>query len=255
MADTPPAVRHALSDLVKVLRRRLAYLDSWREFAENADLSYLAFVGPLPEPEEAEGASEVEWGRAARSCAKRLRIAGRPDLAEQVLAFVDDSPDLLAALDSKDLALYRAEKQAECPVLERAIEQVEWLLEKKAVPAPSAPARLGGEQIPAKLLMNWAQILNSLDLPNDDTNRHLVRRLNSEHDGPLLFGGQGSQPKVNKAMLIEWWNGLEERFREIDERSRDKAATVDSIHEYGRSGIVVPEIGGSVKKRRSSRER
>lgn len=108
---------------------------------------------------------------------------------------------------------------------------------------------------PKKYLMSWQEILSALQLDNNDENRSRVRRLNEseKHPGPIIIAGQGAQPKVEQQSLLEWWNGLEEAFRESAGRQRDRAATLEERHPHGRDGQVVPNIRGSVKPRRGKR--
>jgi hypothetical protein len=104
---------------------------------------------------------------------------------------------------------------------------------------------------PTKYLFGWAEVLSALKQPNDETWRERVRRLNELHGGPILVTGQGGQPRVAEPRLIEWWNSLERRFEESVEQERDRKASVEAQHHYGRDGTVVPEIDGAVKKRRT----
>ena len=55
---------------------------------------------------------------------------------------------------------------------------------------------------------------------------------------------------MDKAKLLEWWNGLEQKFRDEKQRQRDAKATTAAQHPYGQGGIVAPGISGGVKKRR-----
>jgi hypothetical protein len=104
---------------------------------------------------------------------------------------------------------------------------------------------------PNQYCLSWRDILDTLDLDNNDDNRNKVRGLHGLHDSPITLGSKGCQPKVNKAKLIEWWNSLERRFQEVAERDRNREATVAADHNYGRDGVVVPEITGSVNRRRT----
>jgi hypothetical protein len=99
--------------------------------------------------------------------------------------------------------------------------------------------------------MSWREILDAVGQPNDDEMRNRVRNLNDIHDGPIIFGGRGSQPKVEQSKLIKWWNGLEDRFHELAARVVDKKATVAAKHNYGRDDTVVPDIAGHEKQRRT----
>jgi hypothetical protein len=105
---------------------------------------------------------------------------------------------------------------------------------------------------PKVYLGSWAEILNALKKENTKENRGHVRRLNEQDDGPIIFTGKGTQPKVEREKFIRWWNGLEDRFAERAARERDRAATISDQYNFGRDAIVTPEISGSVKRRRKS---
>jgi hypothetical protein len=113
-----------------------------------------------------------------------------------------------------------------------------------AAPQPTAP-------LSAKCyLFNWPEILGYLQRPNTEKERRRVRRLNDECDGPLNFEGQGSGPKVDKVKLMEWWNGLEDRWEELQRRKADQRETVKEQYEYGKNATVVPNVSGQVKRRK-----
>ena len=89
---------------------------------------------------------------------------------------------------------------------------------------------------PKQYCMSWREILNTVGLTNTTENRNRVRGLNGLHAGPIICVGRGGQPKVNRVDLLRWWNSLEERWKELDDRDRDRAATVAEHHSYGRDG-------------------
>jgi len=60
--------------------------------------------------------------------------------------------------------------------------------------------------------------------------------------------------KLIKAKLRSWWEGLEQRFRELEQKQADRQATVADQYSYAKDGTVVPGIAGGVKKRRKDRE-
>ncbi|MCC7424472.1 MAG: hypothetical protein IT428_29750 [Planctomycetaceae bacterium] len=98
---------------------------------------------------------------------------------------------------------------------------------------------------------SWRAILHRLEMKYDETGRRQVADLNRRFDGPITNLGKGSQPVVEDSRLIEWWNGLELRFQELDDRTRDKAATVETQYLHGPQGeIVVPEINGKMKRKK-----
>lgn len=105
-------------------------------------------------------------------------------------------------------------------------------------------------EAPIPLLLSWREITDALGRPNTAEFRESLKRLNDQHDGPLVVPGRGAQPKVNREKLIAWWNSLEARLAELDARKRDKVETVNNQYRYGADGEVVPDISGGVKRRR-----
>ena len=91
-------------------------------------------------------------------------------------------------------------------------------------------------------------------MKNNGEDREKVRSLNNQYAGPIVTPKQGAQPKVDKTKLIEWWNGLETQWTAGYSRGRDAIPTAGVQHNYGREGVVVPEIAGGVKKRRKDRK-
>jgi hypothetical protein len=114
-----------------------------------------------------------------------------------------------------------------------------------------APVSRDVPPAPTKYLLNWRDILDALGLTNDEESRRLVRRLNEQHNGPIVTPGQGGQPRVNHHALVEWWNGLEALWRESEQRAADAKATTEEQYHYAADGEVVPGISGHIKKARS----
>src|SRR5262249_13517082 len=56
-------------------------------------------------------------------------------------------------------------------------------------------------------LTSWQEILTALGLKNNDAMRAKVRQLDEMFSSPILFGGQGEQPRVERRLLILWWDG------------------------------------------------
>jgi hypothetical protein len=108
-------------------------------------------------------------------------------------------------------------------------------------------------QVPGKpnvYLLNWDEVLRALDLKNDSRNRKVVTDLVKRHAGPLKLPGKGGQPKGEYSALIEWWNGLKQRFEEVEQRKQNQDETLKEAHLFGRGGTVFPQIGGAEKRRR-----
>jgi len=115
--------------------------------------------------------------------------------------------------------------------------------------------RLQDEIKPKKYLNNWREILVTLGMKNNSEDREKVRNFNSRYDGPILFPGQGAQPKVEKTRIIEWWDHLETEWADMAQQVQGKKANAESQHNYGRDGTPTPEISGEVKRRRKDRKK
>jgi hypothetical protein len=118
-----------------------------------------------------------------------------------------------------------------------------------------------GEKLDAacakQLLHGWRAIDEALRLSQIypslkyDERRRKLLYLNNYYMGPIKVGTKGRQPVVNRSKLIAWWNSIEDLVENQKARIRDKQATLQSRHPYGRSAHVIPEIGGSLKRRKS----
>ena len=87
----------------------------------------------------------------------------------------------------------------------------------------------GGEggTTPRQYLTNWREILVALGMKDNKEDKAKVRAIHKKDpDSPIIVTKQGAQPKVEKAKLLAWWNGLEEKYQEDQRRERDKKATV-----------------------------
>jgi hypothetical protein len=107
---------------------------------------------------------------------------------------------------------------------------------------------------PVQYLTNWREILVALGMKSNKEDREKVRNLNVQYGGPIVIPRQGAQPKVDKAKLVAWWNGLEAQWTVGYQRARDAKPTTDAQHPYGRNGTLAPEISGGVRKRRRDRQ-
>jgi len=102
-----------------------------------------------------------------------------------------------------------------------------------------SPAPLGGdvEGKPPELpqyLTSWREILIALGFKYNQEGKQKVSRLNESYSGPIKTPGQGMQPLVDKAKLLEWWPGLEAKAEEKQRRKQDAQATFASRHDFGR---------------------
>ncbi len=101
---------------------------------------------------------------------------------------------------------------------------------------------------PPVYLTSWREILHDLGLKSGDKDK--VRKLNEEHGGPIILPEKGGQPRVEKGKLLTWWVGIEKLWDEQRQRQLDRDSTLEAAHDYGRDATVLPDISGSVKKRR-----
>jgi len=106
-----------------------------------------------------------------------------------------------------------------------------------------------GSPVPKVYLTGWAEITDAVGQRNDDTSVKRIKRLaDMVGDCPISYGGK--TVLVERDKLIEWWNSIESRLEELNNRRRDVEETTKQSHSHGRDGEVVPGIAGSVKKRR-----
>ncbi len=108
---------------------------------------------------------------------------------------------------------------------------------------------------PKAYLWNWTEILDAVKMPDTEENRRQVRRLSDIHNGPITVPVSGGRPVADRTKLIEWWNGLESWFQQLQQQRQDQQATVADQYNYGRTGVVIPGIDGSEKKRRSTKKK
>jgi len=105
---------------------------------------------------------------------------------------------------------------------------------------------------PKIYLAGRRDILDALDKKNTTENWRRVTGWNEAYDGPIIVKGGGSQPRVEKTKLIEWYNHLEIVWEGEANQQAGRKADAANQHAYGRSGTAVPDIGGQVKKKRQS---
>jgi hypothetical protein len=102
-------------------------------------------------------------------------------------------------------------------------------------------------------LWNWRDIMAALGLRNTAEARRRLRHFNDIHNGPILMPRAGGQPMVERNRLLAWWNSLQLILEAAKQRCADQHATTANQHAYGRQATVVPDLAGSVKKRRARR--
>jgi hypothetical protein len=103
---------------------------------------------------------------------------------------------------------------------------------------------------PKEYLVNWREIIDCLKKKfNAETKRQLAD-MNRKFDGPIKLPGQGGQPRVDKAKLLDWWNNLEIKW--LTQGSGENAtATVSEQYQHGKKGeSVIPDIAGHELKKR-----
>ena len=103
------------------------------------------------------------------------------------------------------------------------------------------PAKLPSLDAPRQYLTSWRAILVALGMKSNAEDRERVRHLNATYEGPILIPKQGAQPKVDKAKLVEWWNGLEAQWTTGRQPGRDAQPTIEAQYSYGRDGVWCPK--------------
>ena len=81
---------------------------------------------------------------------------------------------------------------------------------------------------PKVYLSGWLDILEAVGLKNNNTDKNKVLSLNKRYQGPIPKVGRGGKPRVEKGKLLDWWNGLEEKFQASDAARKDKASAAAS---------------------------
>lgn len=124
--------------------------------------------------------------------------------------------------------------------------------------APAPPA--GAAPAPFVPLLSWGDILEALNdghpepfWKNNARMREQIRALNEQHGGPITFPrGRGKQPRVDRAALLAWWEGLRSHFtgraEEAEREDESARLTASDGYDHGREGHVLPGMSGHVKK-------
>jgi hypothetical protein len=272
----------------QIKQQREEHRDRERRLAE-LDAAFLDIRRPLPEGDRFVMALEFarRWQRAAARIDENpdlvrkplVQIEAEPDSTKDAaLQFVAQCRD--GDLDEAAKMLVRSWEIL--PELHGELaDWLQWRLAEEIrgaepaqpatdaqiaqVPAPDegegamptrTPAAVSPESI-KQLLHGWQPIVEALELsqiyPNmtHEERRRKLAYLNRRFNGPIKTGGKGSQPFVIRSDLIAWWNSLEKQAENAQARIRDKKATLQSHHRYGRTAQVAPDIGGSVRHRKS----
>lgn len=120
--------------------------------------------------------------------------------------------------------------------------------EPKEVPAPA------DQEVP-EFIFGWGEITSVLKVLNDDTSQRRIRGFHDAHDSPIVFGGHGQPPMVDKHKLIAWWRGILERAADAAKQREEKTENANQTAKTGfetRSGeTVISEMGGRKKNRRT----
>ncbi len=100
-------------------------------------------------------------------------------------------------------------------------------------------------------LLGWREILAAIKRPFSIETKRQIARLNELNGGPVPKPGRGKQPIVDKKKWLEWWNGIEDRKQELEQRQLDSEASTVNTYKHGHSAVVVPEISGSIKQKKA----
>jgi len=101
---------------------------------------------------------------------------------------------------------------------------------------------------PIQWLTSWREITTVLNRSHDEYRN--IKRINEFYNGPIPSPRRGAQPRVDRKALIEWWNSMEVTQWEQEGRGQSRRLSVETRQEFGRTGEIIHEIGGEVKKRR-----
>jgi hypothetical protein len=211
------------------------------QVSEDAPNSFYAVSWPVPPSEIVD----VEWytdpahdSEVTSQLAVIITVLGRD--VRELIALLQQSP-VAAFLDDVD----------DSPRADQGGITDHRTSSTLADDPPFVAAKMPHEP-PKALLFGWAEILDAVGRVDDDSTRSLIARLNKETNGPIQVK-QGGKVTADKAKLIPWWNDLENRFSESEQRAQNRDATVSESYGYGKEGEVVPDIGGHVQKRRGKR--
>jgi hypothetical protein len=106
------------------------------------------------------------------------------------------------------------------------------------------------EVTPKEYSFGFADIAQALGRNNDEAFQKRIKNYHKRFGSPIVFGCSGEPPKVERSKLIKWWNSLEDRWREIEQRESNRMASVSDSYKHGRDATAIPEIKGHEKQRR-----
>ncbi|MDX1963921.1 MAG: hypothetical protein SFX18_12265 [Pirellulales bacterium] len=108
---------------------------------------------------------------------------------------------------------------------------------------------------PLDLLFGWREIIAALGRPYSKEEIRRIKKLSNSTVGPIPSPGKGGQICCERGKLLEWWNRLEKRHDELQQRNIDRDATTSGHYDYGQRGLqIIPEIAGAVKKQKKAKE-
>jgi hypothetical protein len=173
--------------------------------------------------------------------------------------------DALAALSDKQLVAKLQAVQPDCghavwQALQKSYPAFSAEMSKFLPPPKDVSEGTDSQQsapappVPRDWLVGWRTILDALELSSlwvkttYEERRRRLKWLTERYGGPIIIGPRGRQPKVSRRELLEWWNGLAQKVSDAETKQRDAAATVAAQYLHGRTGVVCPDISGSVKR-------
>ncbi len=181
---------------------------------------------------------------------RRLSVWLEEALRSDEVSHTGDDRWVLTVLVRPTEIILRIEKPEDCHDENAELSNAK-ITEQGNVVKPEEATAIHKARSNKRYLFSWLEILGVLHLKNTRRNRAVVRRANERYDGPIRFRGKGCQPMADEAELIDWYDHLDDRKRELDERRGNREATVEASYPYGRGATVLPEIKGHIKKRRS----
>lgn len=102
----------------------------------------------------------------------------------------------------------------------------------------------------AQMVRGWKGILTAVGETYSKEAAKALKRMNEKENGPIRKVGRGKPPRVDKARLLAWWDGLTERVDVQDQERKNARATLSESYEHGTESVtVLPGIAGHAKRR------